>query len=684
MRISPRTIRLGVGLAFVLGYALPLFAPPPTPFADVTLVRHDLLTRLFPEVPAWWILSRLAALVLGVGLVASAVPAAPIVVAAATTSAPHGTATGRWLALAAAVAHVACFPWIGVLSPWGQTLYLVWLGVPALLLAATGARRRIDTGVPRGVWLALGAVVGGWITLRLAASAHSPRLADIVDMWRTFSGLGRLVTSGGNFLVDGIDPQLPGVNSTPIFFQGFSLLQILHRPLTLGWVQAANTLWIALAALTTGALAARVVAPWASVVAAATLLGSSMLLLFQMEPGVGFLGSLSLATVGWLCVRFVASASPAGLALFGGVAGLVTTYPAVAPATGLAVLFVSWRLWTGPRVPGIVVLTAALSGLAALLPSVPSPAEFQKMVALYVTLDGHATTLQATILGQIPSNRGAAAGWRGGHTGPFDIPVAALLSPVATSRMALRLWGDTVFDPLGSAWAAIGIAICVRHVRRQRAGLALLVVLLATLATGFASSTDKPSLYRVFASPVPVGLLAAVGFTGVARALNRAPSASHALFAAAAIVGSGIVLFDHVNPRILERSAPGLALEALTPDDLGHAAIVTDPRENANWLYLDVIAQHVPARPLAVVPSAALDEAVTGGASVLFWSPAAEQTAGLEASFCRRWPQATRYIVRDPSRRSWVHALALGSPSWTPALPPSRWQAQACSALPAP
>lgn len=674
------TLRLAAGLAFLLLYALPLFAPPASPLADATLVRHDLVTRLFPEVPAWWVLGRLAALVLGAALVASVAPGAGIGLTLARDAVSPGSRAGRTVALLAAIAHVACVPFIGALSPVGQTLYLCWLAVPALVLVATGdTRASSGRAVPRAVWIALGGIVVAWIAVRTPIGTHSPRLADLVDMWRTFTGLSRLVAQHGNFLVDGIDPQLPGVNSTPLFFQGLPLLQILGRAPTLDWVQTANTLWGAVAGLATGALAARVVSPWAAPVATATVLASSFLLLAQMTPCVVFLGSLSASMVGLAFVNVLVSASPASVAAFGAVAGLAATYPAVAPATGVAILVVLWRLATGPRLPASVLATAALSFAAAFLPSVPSPDEFRQMLALYVALDGHAATLQATIFGQTPSLHGVTTGWQSGLRGTLDIPLAALLSPFATSRMALRLWGDALFDPFGASLAAVGVATCVRYARRQRGAALLLAFLAATLVTGFASSTDKPSLYRVFASPVVVALLAAVGFSTMVRAARGVPAPAAALCVALGIGIGGMALFDRVNPRVLERSAPGLILETIAAPERPHAAIVTDPREDHGWQYLGVIAREVPSSPMAVVPVADLETAARGGTTLFFWSPAVEETAGVSATVCRRWPEAVQYVVRDPSGRSSVRGVQIGGGAWTPALPADRWQASRCA-----
>ena len=48
-------LRVVVGLALLLVYALPLFVPPPTPAVVPPTVAGGLVARIFPHVPAWWV-----------------------------------------------------------------------------------------------------------------------------------------------------------------------------------------------------------------------------------------------------------------------------------------------------------------------------------------------------------------------------------------------------------------------------------------------------------------------------------------------------------------------------------------------------------------------------------------------------------------------------------------------------
>ena len=63
-------LRAVVGLALLLLYALPLFVPPPTPAVVPPTVAGGLVARIFPHVPAWWVVGRLIALSFGAILIA--------------------------------------------------------------------------------------------------------------------------------------------------------------------------------------------------------------------------------------------------------------------------------------------------------------------------------------------------------------------------------------------------------------------------------------------------------------------------------------------------------------------------------------------------------------------------------------------------------------------------------------
>jgi hypothetical protein len=684
--------RLLIGAALLLAYVLPLFAPPPAlPYEPVT-DASTLLERVFPGVPAWWMGGRLVALLLGAALVASAVrrpPTRGLLAPGDASPAPVPEAAAYRAALVAAALHVAVVPWVSRLSEIGQLLYLGWLAVPALVLAA-GMRRTRPPGagpaagrVPIGVLL----VVALWSISRLAISWHAPRAANGVDMWRNIATLQRMVEEGSNVLVGGIGPGLPGTNSVSFVMQGLPILRALDLTPTFGWLQVANVFWLATAGVCVGALAALMAGPGAAAVATAVLLFSPFLLSGPLATTPMFDGPLFAAVPLLALVRFLRSGSAATLALLAPAAGLAATRPALVPFVGVVLLVAAWNLWTRPRLPRAVIVTAFLSLLAAVLPSAPGPQTLREMASVYVATQGQYEILEETVMGQRPTTSGARTGWLETRPpGPLDVPAGAALSPFATARSAMRLRGDVAYDPAGAALAAIGLLVCLRFAARDAGAALLPVLLLATLMTGFVSSGDRPSLMRTYGAMVPLALLAAVGFAGVRTALGAAGARrSLAPLAVAAVVVAGTALFDVVNPRILRWSSLALMTAAVHEPDLERTVLVHDMRTFATWLQLREIATHVPPRPIPVVM---LDELrdergapvpTAPRHDVLFWSPAVEEVAGMSGLVCARWPAATRFTVTDPAGLSRVHAAHVAGAPWQPALPAAQWQAGACA-----
>jgi hypothetical protein len=531
----------------------------------------------------------------------------------------------------------------------------------------------------QGAAWAVAALIIVWATTRLWMSWHSPRLGNVVDMWRTFDALVRMTAGNENLLHNSIDPEIPGVNATPLFFQGLPLLQMLSYTPSLTWVQVARTLWTGIAAATVAALAGALAGPWPAVIATAAFLFSPFSLLAQMNPTPVFIGPLCTAFVGLLLVRWLRSGSPAALALLGGVTGLTATWPALVPVTGLALGLIAWRLWTGPRLPLVVIATALASFVAMLVPSLPSAAGIHEMVKLYAAPHGHAPTLELVLLGQIPSLPGGSRGWALGAPRPFDVPAAALLSPFAISRIALRLCGDTLFDPLGAVLSAIGLAVCVRSAARERVALALLAFTAAALVPGFVSSTDTPSFLRVFGAPVPLAVLAAIGFVAVANRIERPVARRWAAAAAVvAICAGGTVIFDVVNRRILPDSSPGLIAQSVGTTPAPRVAVLSADRENAAWLYVEDMMRYVPRQPIAVVAAERLPPAGEGY-DLFLWSAAVEETAGLRHHICALWPGAALYDIVDRAGLSRAHAAARAGSDWVPALPEAQWTARSCT-----
>jgi hypothetical protein len=395
-RTSPRPgrvarLRFPLGIVLLLAYVLPVFAPPPTrPLAPPTH-ESSLLSWMYPDLPAWWVVGRLLALFAGAALFAT-LNDRPLVRAPwaeRPAAAPPGEPPARaWTvaALLAAALHAACLPWVSALSPAGQALYMLWLLVPGLLLIGGsrlgGRRRGPGPARPRSapIWTVAG-LIAFWLVCRTLVSYHAPRAGDAIDMWRTFGHLTTMWREGGNFLVEAPGKQLPGVNSISLFLQGSSLLRLLPDPPTLLWVQTAHALWLAVCAGVLALLTGHAVGRAAAPVAVAAFLFSPYLLVAQLTPTPYALASAFMAFLLLTATTFVRTGSLPALAFLGSAAGIAVANPATAPATALVVLMVAWRWRHGRRLPPAVTLTAGLSLVAILATSVPGPPTIQAMAA---------------------------------------------------------------------------------------------------------------------------------------------------------------------------------------------------------------------------------------------------------------------------------------------------------------
>src|SRR5262245_33798738 len=192
-----------LAVALWLGYALPLFFPPaPTDCGAPLPADADLLARLFPGVPGWWVAARLvcvfaAALVAGLcgrHAVPERLPVAP------EPAPPPASSLPIRIALAVAAAQLAA----GVLaSHFGratQLLYVVALAAPALILwiGQTRGGCRTDRWALGSVMI----VVAAWLLLRAPLAWHSPRTADAVDTLGAFTYLETAAPSSFNLLTD--------------------------------------------------------------------------------------------------------------------------------------------------------------------------------------------------------------------------------------------------------------------------------------------------------------------------------------------------------------------------------------------------------------------------------------------------------------------------------------------------
>lgn len=162
-----RLVAAGVLIAL---YALPLFWPP-GPCLPLPAPDDGTMARLFPGVPALWVVGRLAALALAAALLSDVPVSAwrdPFRRATASDRAPR--TAFRLAALAVAIAQALAAPWAARLGSAGQTAYVAMLFAPAALLALerAGTRSALTPRTRRGA-LATAAVILVWTAARLVS-----------------------------------------------------------------------------------------------------------------------------------------------------------------------------------------------------------------------------------------------------------------------------------------------------------------------------------------------------------------------------------------------------------------------------------------------------------------------------------------------------------------------------------
>lgn len=677
-----RRLALLAGLALLAAYAWSAYAPPPRLKYVSPTEASSLLSRLFPGVDVGWILARLAALGVGLGLTLWALPrpdSAAVDAPAPAAVPPHIAA----LALACAGVHVALMPWAASLPPLAQGLYILWLLAPALVVAGATGRTGTAALLPLTSSLIL---IAAWYVIRLSVTGDDPRIASAVDLWRTFNSLVRFAASEQNLLTDSFDEDLPGVPATPLFFSGLPLLHLLERLPSLAWSQLAGSTWLALAAVVVANLTARMVTPAVAPIAVAALLASPFILLMQMVPDVSFIGPVLTAFIIGAGMHVFAGASPSAFLLLCPLLGMSVRYPALIGVVGVfGVIGVhravrSWRQLSWP-----IVAAGALSFIAIAVPGLPSPSTVATMVDRFVRPGLESGILQEAVLHQKPLDHTKLA-WGSAKIGKLDIPVAAALTPFAVPRTDMRLMGDVLFEPTAAALAGVGFGLCLLVARRDRQMALLALLLLACLAPGSLSNMDRTSFGRMFGAPVPMALLTAVGFAAVRRRLPVNWQKPVTAVTCVAMLAGGMFLFDEVNPRITRRSALGLALEALAPSERGRAVLLLDrPEGKEDWTFSDLIATHIGPTPLRIIdigddPRAAElpDELFAEGRDVLLWSRPVEGAGAMSRRLCQRWPDAAIYAIRDAPGFSLIIGAQPSGQGWKPALPQAQWRVELC------
>lgn len=701
-----------VGFLLLLVYVLPsLWPPPPRAITPATITTPP-LERLFPHVPAWWLVGRLAAVLAGAALVGASIRA-PVLRwdhdrPESRDVAYHPLALRA--ACAAAGLQLACLPIVRGLPIWAKTAYLLWIVVPSAVLLLgrrPSAIQVLRSGARQPAVLATITVVAVWAATRLLAAWHSPIAADCVDMFRTLGGLVRFATTDADFMRDSMgvtegvgDIEVVGVNAVQLFFEGLPILRYFEHVPGMWWMQVANTIWVSLGAVLVSWLCRTLISRAIMPFAAAAYLFSPFAMMTQILPIPTVCVPLAVLVV-LLPVRFYLTGSPLALMLVASVAGLTATLPSQSLMTGIAGLFVLWTLWRRHRPPWLTIAGSCAAFVAVCAPNIPSRTALQLAYDWYVTKSWPIAVGEATLQGQVSPS---VIDWTTvDPPGRWLLIAGSVLSPVAIPRFGLRNWGDVLYEPMSAALGVVGLVLCLRRVNRNGPGIYLLVMLAAGLVPGFVSSYDRVSLTRVYGSAVAWCVLSAGGFAALLRALTpRLSTRAVVLAFTLAVAASGTFVFDYVNPRIVSSSPFGLIMRAVEPTMLPRVAMLTaygdarhtqgvDDRHRlweADWLmrhhpYIREIARSAPQHPIPLLPidNTPAEQAQMEGFDLLFWNPALDQTIAITATYvCRRWPNATLYTIYDQAGLSKVYAAQLHGQPWVPRVARSQWTTLRCGA----
>ena len=354
---------------------------------------------------------------------------------------------------------------------------------------------------------------------------HSPRCARLIDLWQNLQVFRAAATSSNSLLTGSAQLGVPNAYllllGTPFFRPGGAVG-------ALSWLQASQLVWLAVAALLTGWLAARLIGRNGAWIAVAVFLFAPFVMMIPFSPApiglflafVAALGALSLAAY---------RGSPAALVGLGALAGFCLWVPSTAHWVLAACALAAWGVWRS-RPPVPVVAAALVCFAASALPGLPDLKTIAEMLNRYVQTHGQWIGLEQLLLAQRPAESAEAvqALWTTGYRGPLDVALGALLSPFAVPRTPLRMLADCFTDPFGACLAAFGIAVCLRQARRSgTARLLLAILFLGVLPGALTSAYDRASLTRNLGAPMAVALLAALGAESVrprlatARAIGR-------------------------------------------------------------------------------------------------------------------------------------------------------------------
>jgi hypothetical protein len=397
---------------------------------------------------------------------------------------------------------------------------------------------------------------------------------------------------------------------------------------------------------------------------------------YYLGPGVG--------VAALLLAERARAGSAAALAALAAVVGISPTIPLALPAAGVAALRVAVAFVRGARADASVVIASASVFAAAALIAVPSFDTAERMVGAYAAPHGEWVGLESALFGQ-SSALDVVRAWEQPLRGAVAVAAAGLIAPFAVARTPMRGWGDALFDPIGTAVMATGLALALRRARRCAHARWTLLLFAATLAPGLVSSFDRPSVTRMGTLLVAGPLLAALAATtGVSQASSRRQVIMLASLCLS-MAATGAILFFAINPLLLRQSSLAISLEAVERRPDGIVALLDYPSSlDVSWLHVRRIGAALGRPPVAAIPLDALARATAAidrapqATHVLLWSPGLQGDHDVARSLCQRWPESAVFRLDDATGLSHAWALRIGVGDWQPALPASRWREHRC------
>lgn len=666
--------------AFACGYGLPLFFPPP-PLDPSAAGAGGFLARVFPGVPATWVTSRLlalafAALALGSQIEVRLRPTS-------NSEAPPSDPKALLLAASIAVLLIVLRPLLAPMSVIAQPIYLAAIFLPGLILIANSWRVRTRPTPARDKFALLDSsiVIGAWFLIALNSAVSSYRTADLVDLWPAIEWFRSAAVSGGDVLTQSGQA---GIANAFMLFQGLTAVVLGLVEPTLEFVQVIHISWIATTAFGLAWLVQRISTPSAATIATAAFLFSPFVLALRLSPSP--FGLFMCMAVLALCIlaKLRDQPDPAWLAALATVAGLATMSAHLLPLVAIGGLATIVEVLRRQRKPLLAwILVPALCFILAAGPGLPSIDQLQQMHSQYVAVHGDWALLERIVQGQVsPFIRGPQENlWSSGASNTLEIAAGAFLSPAMSARTPIRLWGDSLFEPISVLFALGAIASAAMNWRRLKEGRGLLgFVLLALLPAAFASAFDRTSPTRNLTLPLAMASAAGLGWQAcfVAQRYTRALSWATVIL----IAGSGLTLFEAVGPKILPASSLSIAVEEAKTDRTQPTPQMFDygvPYE-FDWLHVGSVSGMLatPRFDRVVITNANDPLAGASGSATLFWSPALNEDFQLAARLCETWPNAHLYELRDRTGHSKLFAARPKDPAWQPGLNEERWNRQDC------